>query len=323
MPLVNTSYYAAGWFKNPHFSTIYAAKIRRVKGVHQERERIQLPDADFLDIDWTYAQNRQTQKMAILLHGLEGDAKRSYMLGMSKLLVAKNYDVAAINFRRCSGSPNKLFRSYHSGDTGDLRTIINVIINKDQYEHIVLYGVSLGANVILKYLGESEDIPKVIRAASTIGVPTQLQGSLSQLNKRENWIYRTNFLRNLRAKYHQKMQQFPEETSPEIYVQIRSLRTFDDLYTAPAHGFQDANDYYTKASSFQFLPNIKIPVFVLNAKNDTFLDDSCYPYAFAKANKHLFLETPKHGGHVGFYLPGDFYYNELRSISFFEERLAR
>lgn len=323
MPLISSRFKAQGLFKDAHFSTIYSAKMRSVTGVVQERERVELPDGDFLDIDWSFSLSRkQTNKIALLFHGLEGNAQRTYMLGMAKLLNQNGYDVAAVNFRGCSGEQNKLYRSYHSGETEDIRFVINKIAKTDTYEQIFLYGVSLGGNAVLKYLGEKRDIPETLKAASTIGVPADLKVSLQQLTKRQNWVYRTSFLFDLRRKYRKKMPYYPEQLSWERYHKIRSLKTFDDFYTAPAHGFKDALDYYAQASSFQYIPEIKIPTLILNAQNDSFLHGDCYPYAFAKASKHLFLETPEHGGHVGFYQPRDFYYSEERTLDFFEEKLG-
>jgi predicted alpha/beta-fold hydrolase len=326
MPLISSPYRAQGLFTNAHFSTIYSAKVRRIRGLLQERESITLPDGDYLDIDWTFALSSSNSKraepvnkVALLFHGLEGNAQRSYMRAMSKLLHQNGYDVAAVNFRGCSGKQNLLYRSYHSGETEDMRFLINKINDTNRYQNIVLYGVSLGGNAVLKYLGEKRDIPETLKSAATIAVPADLKASLEQLTQRQNWVYRTSFLFDLRRKYRKKMPNFPEQLSWDRYHKIRSLKTFDDFYTAPAHGFEDALDYYAKASSFSYLEHIEIPTLILNAKNDSFLHGDCYPYAFAKASSSLFLETPEHGGHVGFYQKGDFYYNELRSLEFFKE----
>lgn len=284
----------------------------------QKRERFELPDGDFLDVDWSFpSHEKASRQVALLFHGLEGNAQRTYMLGMAKLLNKQGFDVAAVNFRGCSGSQNRLYRSYHSGETEDIRYLIKTLTKRRTYDTVVLYGVSLGANAMLKYLGEQRDIPSQVKVAVAIAVPTDLKASLEQLTKRKNWVYRTSFLFDLRRKYRKKMPHFPEQLSWERYHKIRSLKTFDDFYTAPAHGFHDALDYYAKASSLNYLEHIRIPTLILNAKNDSFLHGDCYPYAFAKASPHLFLETPEHGGHVGFYQVGDFYYNELRSLEFF------
>ena len=261
----------------------------------------------------------RTKNVALLFHGLEGNAQRTYMLAMAKLLTQKGYDVASVNFRGCSGSDNRLYRSYHSGETDDIRFVIQRITERDIYTNIFLYGVSLGGNALLKYAGEKKDIPSQVKAMATVGVPVDLKASLEQLNHKENWVYRTSFLVDLRSKYRKKMVKFPEEMTLEIYRTIKTLKDFDDVYTAPAHGFKNALDYYEKASSFEFLPEIRIPTFILNAKNDSFLHGHCYPHDYATSSKSLFLEIPEHGGHVGFYKSGDFYYSELRAFDFFTE----
>ena len=133
MPHISSPYKTQGLFKNTHFSTIYSAKLRRVIGVTQERERIELPDGDFLDIDWSYSLSQKVTNVALLFHGLEGNAQRTYMLGMAKLLNQNGYDVAAVNFRGCSGEQNRLYRSYHSGETEDMRFVINHIYFFNKY----------------------------------------------------------------------------------------------------------------------------------------------------------------------------------------------
>lgn len=319
MPIVTSKFRASGLFKNTHFSTIYSAKIRRVSKVQQTRERIELPDTDFIDVDWSYATTRKdSRKVVLLFHGLEGDAQRGYMLGAAKLLSKEGYHVAAVNFRGCSGSQNRLYRSYHSGETGDIRFLVKSFVTRG-YTHIGLYGVSLGGNAVLKYLGEKGNIPSQVKVASCIGVPVDLKASLEQLTERKNIVYRTSFLVHLKAKYRKKMRRFPELMNWTAYRKIDSLKRFDDIYTAPAHGFDDALDYYARASSFDYLDKITIPTLILNAKNDSFLHGDCYPTAQAENSKFLHLEMPDHGGHVGFYMKGGFYYNELRTLDFFKK----
>ena len=330
MPIITSPYRARGLFKDAHFSTIYSAKIRRVGNITQQRERITLPDGDYIDVDWSYVGdglhpvnskkiNPKADNVVLLFHGLEGNAQRPYMMGLAKLLNQHGYDAAAVNFRGCSGSKNIHYRSYHSGETGDIRFLVNRMVTTG-YKNVSLYGVSLGGNAVLKYLGEQQDIPKEVVCASCIGVPSDLKASLEQLDKPKNIVYRTSFLVHLRAKYRKKMVDFPDKMSWETYRKIDSLKRFDDLYTAPAHGFEDALDYYANASSFHYLNKITIPTLILNAKNDSFLHGNCYPINQAKDSTHLHLEIPEHGGHIGFYMPGDFYYNEQRTLEFFKEK---
>lgn len=317
MPLLSSAYRAKGLFKNPHFSTIYSARLRPKPGPVQERRRLELPDSDFLDIDWSYA-SKKSSRIAILLHGLEGNAQRIYMKGQADALTEANWDVAAMNHRGCSGEENRLFLSYNSGRTEDLHFLISHILKMDRYTEIALIGFSLGGNLVLKYLGERETLPKELSKGIAISAPLSLKGSLLSLEKRKNWVYRNSFLLDLRAKYKRKMRHFPDKMTTSELKQINSLYQFDTLYTAPAHGFEDADDYYEKSSSLQYLSNITTPVLILNARNDTFLSPKCYPFELAKESEFIFLETPKHGGHVGFHQSNAMYYSEKRVVEFLE-----
>ena len=315
MPLVTSSYRAKGLFKNAHFSTIYSAKIRQAPRLVQTRERVTLSDSDFIDLDFSFTPGGST-KIAILLHGLEGNAQRSYIKGQARVLTENSWNVCAVNYRGCSGEPNRLYKSYNAGKTDDLDEIIHYILQKDSYTEIALIGFSLGGNLLLKYLGERESVPKEIKKSIAVSAPLSLEGSLNSLTRFHNWIYRTSFLYDLRKKYVQKVKLFPELASASESKKIRSLLDFDNIYTAPAHGFKDAYDYYHKNSSGQFLEQIKIPVLLLNAENDSFLSDRCYPRELASELKNIYLETPKYGGHVGFVGPNNIYYNETRALEF-------
>jgi uncharacterized protein len=315
MPVISSPYKARALFKNGHFSTIYSAKLRPIPKVAQERERLFLEDGDFIDIDWSFS-TKKSHKVAVLLHGLEGDAQRVYMKGQAKTLVENGWDVSAMNHRGCSGEENKLYRSYNSGRTEDVAALINHIMEQDRYVEIALVGFSLGGNLVLKYLGERNDVPRQITKAVSVSAPLDLRGSLEQLIKFENFVYNFTFVKDLKGKYKRKMKHFPEIMSPEEYKKVKTLLDFDNLYTAPAHGFKDAYDYYKKSSSLQFLHNIKIPALILNARNDSFLSEKCYPFELAEKHQNIYLESPRHGGHVGFHVTNKRYYSEKRALDF-------
>lgn len=317
MPILPSQYKPILPFRNGHFSTIYSSKLRPMPSLVQERERLNLADGDFLDIDWSFSKGK-TQKVAIILHGLEGNAQRTYIKGQGHILQKNNWDIAAVNYRGCSGEANLFYQSYNAGKTDDLEAVIHSILEKEKYSEIALIGFSLGGNLLLKYLGERRNLPKEIKKASAISTPLSLGGSLKSLEKSQNWIYRKTFLTKMRKKYKIKMQDFPEEMSSSDYKKLTSLFEFDNIYTAPAHGFKDALDYYAKTSSLQFLPNIKIPVYLLNAENDSFLSNECYPRELASKMKNLNLEIPKYGGHVGFHNTNEVYYSEARVLEFLE-----
>ena len=316
MPLVPSYYRPPFAFRNGHFSTIYAGLIRKVNGVVQRRERIDLPDGDFLDLDWSNAL-LPTKKVVLLVHGLEGDAQRHYITGSAKRLNQNNFDTCAVNLRGCSGEPNRLYRSYHSGATTDLIAVINYILQTKVYDYIYLMGFSLGGNLILKYLGEGNSIPKEVVAAVTVSVPCDLKDACDQLLSSKNALYSARFKKHLLAKLRQKQKQFPEMITDTQIKNIITLKDFDDAYTAPAHGFEDAYDYYAKCSCSQFLSNISLPSLILNAKNDSFLGKRCYPLEQAQYNEQLHLEIPDFGGHVGFWGKKNISYAEKRAVEFF------
>ena len=318
MPILVSNYNPPILFKNGHFSTLYAGLVRTVSGLTQERERISLPDGDFLDLDWSYTP-QQTRKVIILLHGLEGNAQRPYITGSAKLSNANGYDACSVNFRSCSGEPNVLYRSYHSGATEDLEAILLHILNTRKYDEIFLKGFSLGGNLALKYLGEERNVPKEIKGVVTVSVPCSLYSSLKQLLQPKNYLYAKRFKNHLKAKMKEKQQLFPTKISDADIDKVKTLKDFDDIYTSRAHGFKDALDYYEKCSSLQFLPNITIPTLIINAANDSFLGPECYPYKEAKENSSVFLEVPNSGGHVGFYGRNNTTYTEKRAAKFFDE----
>jgi predicted alpha/beta-fold hydrolase len=317
MPQLSSDYTPPLLFKNGHFATIYSGIIRSVNGVVQKRERITLSDGDFLDLDWSDSVT-ETQKLVVLLHGLEGDAQRPYITGSAKILNQNGYDACAVNYRGCSGEPNVKYRSYHSGATEDLIEVLNHILNTRHYSEIYLKGFSLGGNLLLKYLGEGNDVPKELKGAVAVSVPCNLHDSCKQLLSSKNILYAIKFKGNLLGKLRQKQQMFPKKISDNDIKSIKTLKDFDDIYTSQAHGFEDALDYYKKSSSLQFLPHIQVPSLIINAKDDSFLGPECYPVKETDKNTKLFLEMPSYGGHVGFWGKNNITYTEKRALNFFE-----
>jgi len=318
MPIISSSYNPPFLFKNGHFSTIYAGILRKINDFEQKRERIELPDGDFLDLDWSIS-TTPTKKVAIIIHGLEGNAQRAYIAGSAKEFNANGYDACAINLRTCSGEMNRLFRSYNSGATEDLDAVIHHILKSKSYAEIYLKGFSLGGNLTMKYLGEDRDHPKEIKAAMVVSVPCDLHSSCKELLKPKNKPYAIRFKKNLVRKLKEKQKQYPEKISDDDIKNVITLKDFDDIYTSRAHGFKDALDYYEQCSSLQFLPHIKIPTLLLNAQNDSFLGPECFPKKEAEQNKKLYLEISKYGGHVGFQGSKNITYSEKRVIKFFNE----
>lgn len=299
VPFIARSDYKPPLFcSNPHVQTIIPTVFRKVPGVTYQRERIGTPDGDFLDLDWSRVGAR---RLAIVFHGLEGDSGRSYMRGMVRMLNRSKWDAVAVNFRGCSGEPNRKLRMYHSGETEDLGTVISHASGSEAYAELALVGFSLGGNAILKYLGEhAEQTPSLIKAAVAISVPCDLKGCSVCLGEPMNRPYRKRFLRLLHPKITAKAQLMPDKISDRDYHRIQTLKEFDDRYTAPIHGFENADDYYERSSCRQFLSAISIPTLLVNAADDPFLSASCYPIEESQTSPHVYLEIPRHGGHVGF-----------------------
>jgi len=317
MPLVPSDYQPPFLFRNGHFSTIYSGVFRKIHGLVQNRERLELSDGDFLDLDWSESA-RPTKKVVVLIHGLEGDAQRHYITGSAKQFNEDGYDACAINLRGCSGQPNRLYRSYHSGATEDLQEVVQHILYQQKYEFIYLMGFSLGGNLILKYLGENNQLSTAIKAAVGVSVPCDLKNACDELLKSKNVLYSKRFKKHLLAKLQQKRQRFPQKISSKAIESIETLKDFDDVYTGPAHGFKDALDYYEQCSCSRFLKKIDVPTLILNAKNDSFLGEACYPEEAAEINTMLYLEMPSFGGHVGFWGKQNVSYAERRAARFFD-----
>lgn len=315
MPILESDYKSLFGFRNGFVSTVYSGLIRNVNGVIQERERITLSDGDFLDLDWSFC-GEQTDKLIIILHGLEGNAQRPYMTGTAKVFNENGFDAVCVNFRGCSGEPNLKYRSYHSGATEDLVDIIQHVINNKNYLKLHLKGFSLGGNLILKYLGEGNVIPPEIKSAVAVSAPCYLKGSAYELHTAKNILYAIRFKKHLIERLKIKQIQYPDKIFITEINSINTLIDFDHVYTSRAHGFLDAFDYYEQCSSLQYLTKITIPTLIINALNDSFLSPECYPVKEAKNNSHLFLEMPRFGGHVGFKNKKNVYYNEKRALQF-------
>lgn len=316
MPLVASSYVPPFGLSNGHLQTIVPSLFRIVKGIHYRRERIDTPDGDFLDLDWAEAGSR---RLAILSHGLEGNTQRNYVLGMAKALRHGGWDALAWNYRSCSGEPNRLLRSYHSGETGDLHTVIQFAAARGCYQEIALIGFSLGGNITLKYAGEQGDhIHPLIRKAVAFSVPCDLEASAHKLAQPAGRVYMMRFLRTLREKVRTKKRLFPNQVDDSGIDRLRTFFEFDDRYTAPIHGFKNALDYFARSSSKQFLPQIRIQALLVNARNDPFLGIPCFPFEEARSSPTFFFEAPDSGGHMGFisFGNGGEYWSETRALEF-------
>ena len=308
------------WLPGGHLQTIYPALFRKIKDVKYIRERIVTPDQDFLDLNWAPSEGK-SKKLVVLSHGLEGDSSRQYILGMVRLLNRNGYDCLAWNFRSCGGEMNQTSRFYHSGATDDLDHVINYAAGK-AYQEINLIGFSLGGNLTLKYLGETErDLNPLIKKAVVFSVPMDLKACSLAIIKRENRVYMQRFMNTLLPKVSQKAKLFPENISLEKNNLVKTLYDFDDIYTAPLHGFKNADHYYESCSSMFFVQNISIPVLIVNAMNDPIVPVKSLPLDLIETLPNVTLELSRYGGHCGFRpsrLSNGVYWSEKRALDFLQ-----
>lgn len=299
MPHIPQSAFRPKWYLiNGHFETIFPSLYRKVQNLDFQRERLELEDGDFLDLDWI---NNDNKRLIVLTHGLEGSSRRPYSMGMAKVLANDNWDVLAWNCRSCSGEMNRTAKLYSHAEIGDINTVIHYALQQFQYEQIVLIGFSMGGAISLNYLGRHTSIPEQVKGAIGFSMPTDLTSSINLLEERRNFLYKRKFLSQLSYKIKQKSIAFPDKINGDNLLRIKRWRDFDEFYSAPMNGFDTPEAFYHAASALNVLHQIKVPFYICNAKNDPLLNEVCSPIHLAEAQDNFFLETPKYGGHVGFY----------------------
>jgi len=297
MPILKSNYEPLFLFKNRHLITSYKTFFTN-QAISYKRERIYTDDNDFLDLDFSLM---NSNSLVILCHGLEGSSKSKYIISACTYLNSQNFDCLAVNFRGCSGTYNNNIYSYHSGKTDDLNTIIKHVLDNYNYKNIVLLGYSMGGNIVLKYLGEYPQFSKLIKCGIAVSVPIDLESSSNELAKKHNRLYLNRFMKTLRSKALYKIEKFPDNSiSKQAILTAKTFEDFDNALTAPLFGFKNAKDYWDKSSSLNYLPYLNIPCLILNAKDDSFLAEKCFPIKTAELNKNITLEMPRYGGHVGF-----------------------
>lgn len=311
----------AWWLRNPHAQTICSKFARRAPPPPTRRERWELDDGDFLELERLAAPADRPR--VLLLHGLEGSPRSHYVRGFFSAAAQRGWAADLLIFRCCGDEPNRLLRSYHSGETGDLDHVIRRLIAAEPGRTLALAGVSLGGNVLLKWLGEhGEAMPREITRAVAISTPFDLARGSRHLERGFSRVYARHFLRTLKAKAREKHERFPVAVAWDRVAAARTIWEFDDAMTAPVHGFRDAPDYYARSSSIRFLSRIRTPTLLLSAADDPFLPREVLDdvRAIAAANAELRIEFTAHGGHVGFVggsLPWrPAYYAEERAMRF-------
>jgi uncharacterized protein len=325
--MVVRTYSPAWWLPGPHARTIWGRFFRRTPPLPTRVERWDTEDGDFVDLVRLDAPRGSPH--VVLLHGLEGTARSHYARGLFLEAARRGWAAELLLFRGCGGELNRARRFYHSGETGDVAAVAQRLLAADVDAPFVFAGVSLGGNVLLKWLGEmGESIHRRVLAAAAVSVPFDLARASRHIDRGFSRVYQRHFLRSLRRKALAKLDRYPDLASRDRVESARTLYDFDDVLTAPVHGFVNADDYYARSSSIGFLSRIRVPTLLLSAGDDPFLprDVLNQVRGVVAANSQIELEFPAKGGHVGFVSGQNplrpFYYAEWRIAQFFERILS-
>jgi uncharacterized protein len=331
-------YAAPPWLPGGHLQTLYAALLARRPRVQYVRERWETPDGDFVDVDWlktSPAVMREPsaehaaldvlsskQPLVVLFHGLEGCSTSHYAHALMAEVAAIGWNGCVIHFRGCSGTPNRLPRAYHSGDSTEIDWMLRRLRAR-RSGPLYVVGVSLGGNALLKWLGEHGNAAaEIVAAAAAVSAPVDLMAAGDVLGRGFNRVYTAAFLRTLKRKSLAKLEHHAHLYDAARVRRARTLRAFDDVVTAPLHGFRDTDDYWTRASSKRGLAGIRVPTLMLNARNDPFLPANALPSA-GEVSASVTRDFPDEGGHVGFVsgaFPGHLRWLPQRLLTFFGHR---
>jgi uncharacterized protein len=293
---MHLDYRAPPWLRNRHLQTIWPVMLRAGPRMQYRRERWTTPDGDFIDLDWAVGPPDRpagTGPLVALFHGLEGSSGSHYARSLMASALAAGWRGVVVNWRGCSGEPNLLARAYHAGDSAE----VDWILRRLRPDFVA--GVSLGANALLKWLGEQGSQADFIRAAAGVSAPQDLEVGALALGRHFNRLYCMSFMGSLKRKSLLKLERFPGIYDRRKVVAARNFQDFDDVVTAPLHGFASARDYWIQSSSKQYLGGVEVPTLVLNARNDPFLPEHALARP-SEVSRHVVLDYPAHGGHVGF-----------------------
>ncbi len=288
------------WCRGPHAQTIWGAVLRATPKIAVHRECWETPDEDFIEVDHVHAE--VGRPVLIVLHGLEGCSETKPVRGFLCAAQQRGWRALGVNFRSCGRQPNRLRRSYHAGETSDLQWIIKRVTTRDPEAPICCVGMSLGGNVLLKYLGEQQDhAPAAFKAAVAISTPFDLAVSGCAFERGFfNRFYMKRLVCSLKRKTLEKLAQYPDLVDRQRLVSVRTICEFDDLVTAPVHGFANAANYWALSSCRRFLPSIRRPTLLINALDDPIVPVETLPQGEIAQNRFLSAAFPEAGGHMGF-----------------------
>lgn len=309
-------YNAPAWLLGGHLQTILPATLMRRPQVRYRRERWDTPDGDFIDVD--FIDGARDRPFLVLFHGLEGSSSSHYARALMAEVAARGWSGAVPHFRGCSGELNHAPRFYHSGDAQEVDWIVRRLAARHADRRFHAAGVSLGGNALLRWLGESQHQADFVDSACAISAPLDLAAGGAALSRGVNMLYTRHFLQTLKPKCLQKLRQHPGLYARDAMLAARNLYEFDNIVTAPLHGYRDTDDYWHRASAKHVLPDITVRTLVLNAQNDPFLPARFLPN---RASPAVTLDYPRHGGHVGFAsggLPGSIHWLPQRILHFLE-----
>jgi uncharacterized protein len=317
------SYRAPAWLPGGHAQTIYASVCAPRPSIRYRRAEWETPDGDFIELDWVDGPARTPR--VVLFHGLEGGSGSHYAASLMSAVKARGWRGIVPHFRGCGGRANRLPRAYHSGDLHEIHWILERMCAQEPSSPCLPVGVSLGGNALLKWLAAcGSDARALVPAAAVVSAPVDLQAAGHGLGRGFNRLYTWHFLRTLKAKSLHKAGQFPGLYDMSKVARARNLYEFDNLVTAPLHGFRDADDYWTRASSKHELRQIALPTLLVHALNDPFLPARFLPRPH-EVSPQVLLEYPSEGGHAGFVtgpFPGRLDWLPNRVLQFFGSRLA-
>jgi uncharacterized protein len=303
-PFVARPFHPARWLPGAHAQTIAGKYVRPKTGVAYRRERVDTPDGDFLDLDFATVEGgpelAPDTPLLVLVHGLEGSAQSGYVLETCRAAYEHGMRAVAMNFRSCSGELNRARRFYHAGETSDLAFVLDLLASRYPAASLGAVGFSLGANVLLKYLGERGDSSRA-RAAAAVSIPFDLGSGSEKLSRSFlGRAYMGIFIRSLQRKFNEKRPLIGDAVDAGAVLRARTLRDFDDAATARLHGFHDVDHYYGSQSSKNYLHGIRVPTLLVHALDDPFVDENAIPYDAIEANPHLVPVFTDAGGHVAF-----------------------
>ena len=305
MKRVQSDFNPAWWVRGAHLQTIFGALCRTQPVPAYTRERIETPDGDFLDLDYSAkpaVMETASGPLIVMLHGLEGSSRSPYILSLIEAVHQRGRHAVVMNMRMCSGVPNRLLLTYHSGKSEDLDSVVRYLKEKFPSRPLALAGFSIGGNIILKWLGEKgEEAKKWVRTAAAVSVPYDLMLAVKQLDRGvPRYLYSPLLIRSLKKKVLEKKKRFPDALPYERLKNCRTFRVFDREFTAPLNGFRDETDYWTRSSCRHVLSGVRVPALLIHAQDDPFYPGDLLPGGIFETSSHLRPCISRYGGHLGF-----------------------